>query len=113
MNVQVPPELQPLLDAPVGLAQAVHSVPQEFGLLSGEQTPLQLCEPDGHCELHAALASMQVPLHSFCVPGQLPPHTPAVQVAVPPVMVGQAVQELPQLAGSLSLKHLPAVAQKW
>jgi hypothetical protein len=111
VNVQVPPELQPLLDAPVGLGQEVHSVPQEFELLSGEQTPLQLCEPDGHCELQAALASMQEPLHSFCVPGQLPPHTPAEHVAVPRVMSGQAVQELPQLAGSVSLRHLPAVAQ--
>jgi hypothetical protein len=111
VNVQVPPELQPLLDAPVGLGQEVQSAPQEFGLLSGEQTPLQLWEPAEHCELQAALASMQVPLHSFCVPGQLPPHTPAEQVALPPVTVGQAVQELPQLAGSVSLRHLPAVAQ--
>jgi hypothetical protein len=111
VNVQVPPEAQPLLDAPCGLGQDVHRVPQEFGLLSGEQTPLQLWEPAGHCELQAALASMQVPMHSFCVPGQLPPHTPVEQVAVPPVMVGQAVQELPQLAESVSLRHLPAVAQ--
>ena len=111
MKVQVPPELQPLLDAPCGLGQEVHRVPQELGLLSGEQTPLQLCEPAGHCELHAALASMQVPLHSFCVPGQLPPQTPAEQVCVPPLINGQAVQELPQLAGSVSLRHLLALAQ--
>ena len=109
--MQVPPELQPLVDAPVGLGHEVHRVPQEFGLLSGEQTPLQLCEPAVHCELQAALASMQVPLHSFCVPGQLPPHTPAEQVDVPPVMVGQGVHELPQLAGSVSPRHLLAPAQ--
>jgi len=110
--VHVPPVAQPLLDAPVGLGHEVHRVPQEFGLLSGEQTPLQLWEPAGHCELQAALASMQAPMHSFCVPVQLPPQTPAAEhVAVPMVMVGQAVQELPQLAGSVLLRHLPA--QEW
>jgi hypothetical protein len=111
VNVQVPPEVQPLLDAPFGLGQEVHRVPQEFGLSSEEQIPLQLWEPEGHCELQAALASMQLLLHNFCVPGQLPPHTPATHVAEPPVMDGQAVQELPQLAGSESLRHLPAPAQ--
>lgn len=54
---------------------------------------------------------MQAPLQSFWVPGQLPPHTPAVQVAVPPVMDGQGVHELPQLAGSVSLRHFFASLQ--
>jgi hypothetical protein len=72
---------------------------------------LQLCEPEEHCELQAAFASMQVPLHSFCVPVQLPPHTPDVHVALPPVMDGQGVQDVPQLAGSLSFRHLPALLQ--
>jgi hypothetical protein len=54
---------------------------------------------------------MQVPLHSFCVLGQVPPQVPEAQVAVPPVMVGQGVQEEPQLAGSVSLRHLPLPAQ--
>ena len=111
MNVHVPPVAQPLLDAPVGLGHEVQRVPHEFGLLSGEQTPLQLWEPAGHCALQAALASMQVPMHSFCVPEQVPPHTPAEHVAVPMVMAGQGVQELPQLAGSVLLRHLPAPAQ--
>jgi hypothetical protein len=111
VNVQVSPTVQPLLDAPVGVGQAVHCVPQEFGLVSGEQMPLQLCEPVGHWAPQAAVESIQVPLQSRCVPGQVPPHTPAVQVAVPPVTVGQGVQELPQLAGSVLLRHFPAVVQ--
>jgi len=89
----------------------VHLVPQELELLSGEQIPLQLCEPEGQCESQAAFASMQVPLHSFWVPGQLPLHAPAAQVGAPPVMSGQGVHEVPQLAESVSLRHLPAVAQ--
>jgi hypothetical protein len=54
---------------------------------------------------------MQAPLQSFCVAGQLPPQTPAVQVAVPPVMAGQGVQDVPQLAASVLLRHLPEVLQ--
>jgi hypothetical protein len=86
-------------------------VPHEFGLVSGEQTPVQLWEPVAHWPWQADAESIQAPLQSFCVAGQLPPQTPAVQVAVPPVIAGQGVHEVPQLAGSLLLRHLPAVLQ--
>jgi hypothetical protein len=54
---------------------------------------------------------MQTPLHSCCVPVHAPPQVPAVHVAVPPVMAGHGVQEVPQLAGSVSFRHLPLLAQ--
>lgn len=54
---------------------------------------------------------MQEPLHSCCVPVQAPPQIPAVQVEVPPLIAGHGVQELPQLTGSVSLRHLPLPEQ--
>jgi hypothetical protein len=72
--------------------------------------PLQLWVPAGHGP-HAAFASTQAPLHTFCVPGHSPPQAPALQVAVPPVMAGHAVHAVPQLAGSVSLRHFFASLQ--
>ncbi len=104
VNVQAP-LVHALLDAPAGSGQAVHRVPQEFGLVSAAHKPLQLWVPAGHCPAQGAAASTQAPLHNFCVAGQVPPQTPAVQVVVPPVTAGHGVHEVPQLAGSVSLRH--------
>lgn len=107
--MQAPAE-QPVLEAPWGSGHAVHRVPQEFVLVSWAHTPLQLCEPVGQLP-QAAVASTQAPLQSFCVPVQAPPQAPAVQVGEPLVIAGQGVQDVPQLPGSLLLRHLPTVAQ--
>ena len=111
LNVQVPSAVHPLLAAPAGVGHGAHWVPQVLGLVSGVQTPLQLCDPVGHVVPQAAEASIHTPLQSFCVPGQVPPQTPDLQVAVPPVMDGQGAQEVPQLAKSVSFMHLPAALQ--
>ena len=109
MNAQVP-LVQLVLAAPTGAGQGVHEAPQEVAAVSEAQTPLQLCVPAGQVP-QTAVASMQAPLQSFCVPGHVPPQIPAVQVAVPPVMVGHGVHEVPQLAGSVSLRHFFASVQ--
>lgn len=111
MNVQLPLSVHPLVAAPWGVGHGTHWVPQEIGLVSGEQTPLQLWVPVGHVSLQAAVASMQLPLHSFWFAGQVPPQTPATQVAVPPLIAGHEVHEVPQLAGSVDFKHFPTLLQ--
>lgn len=109
VNAQVP-LVQLVLAEPSGAGHGVHEVPQELALVSEAHTPLQLCVLAGQLP-QTAVASMQAPLQSFCVPGQVPPQTPAEQLAVPPVMAGQGVQELPQLAASVSLRHFPTEVQ--
>jgi hypothetical protein len=98
------PFVHELLAAPVGSGHGVHRVPQELALVSEAQTPLQLCVPAGQLP-QVAVASMQALLQSFCVPVQVPPQTPAVQVAVPPVIAGHGVHDVPQLAASVSFRH--------
>jgi len=95
-------------EAPVGRAHAWHElVPHEFTLVFMEQTPLHACVPPGHWPSHAALLSMQLPLHSFWPDGQVPLQLPDTQVAVPPAGAGQGSHDEPQLAGSESLAHAP------
>jgi hypothetical protein len=48
--------------------------------------------------MHEALLAMQAPAHSFIPDGQAPPHVVPSQVAVPPVGIGHAAQEVPQPA---------------
>jgi hypothetical protein len=103
VNLQVPP-LHSVLAAPSGLEQGVHEVPQELALALEEQTPPQSWEPAGQTS-QVAVASTQAPLQIFCVPGQVPLHTPSLQIAVPPVIVGHGVHRVPQLANSVSLRH--------
>ena len=50
--------------APVGLVQALHSMPHEFVLVLSTQMPLQLCVLAGQAP-QAALDATQAPLHSF------------------------------------------------
>jgi hypothetical protein len=109
VNPQVP-LVQVVVAEPWGAGQGVHEVPHDAARVSEAQMPLQLCVPVGQPP-QTDEASMHSPLQSFCVPGQLPPQTPAVQVAVPPVMAGHGVHEVPQLAGSVSLRHFFASAQ--
>jgi hypothetical protein len=113
VKAHAPSAVQTLLEAPTGLGQGTHRVPHEVALVSETQTPLQLWDPEGHCESQAASDWIHAPLHSFCVSGHLPPHTPAEQVAVPLVTDGQGAHEVPQLAGSESLRHFPEPVQKW
>jgi hypothetical protein len=48
---------------------------------------------------------MQVPAHSFCPSGQVAPHAPLLQVALPPSGAGQGSQAEPQLSGLSLLTH--------
>jgi hypothetical protein len=93
--------------APVGLGHALHRAPHEFVLLSSTQTPPQLCVPVGQAP-HGAFAAMQAPLQSCWGAAQLPPHFWPSHVAVPPVMLPQAMHEDgPHEPTSASLTHLP------
>jgi hypothetical protein len=97
--------------APVGTGQALQEAPHEFTDVLEAHTFEQLCVPLGHCPLHAADEAMQTLLQSFWLVGHEPPHPVAVQVAVPPVGTGQAVQDIPQVAGSVELTQWPS--QTW
>jgi hypothetical protein len=97
--------------APAGLGHAVQSVPQEFTLVSSGQRFEQACEPVGQPP-QAWVFGMHAPLQSTRSVGQVPPQLPATQVAVPFVIMGQDVQDdVPHVAGSASLTHLPL--QSW
>jgi hypothetical protein len=111
VNAQVPLVVQVTLAEPSGAGHGAHKVPQEFGLVLEAQTSLQMCDPAGQSPPQAIAESMQAPLQSFCPAGQVPPHPPAEHVAAPPVMAGQGVHEIPQLPGSVSLRHFPTDGQ--
>ena len=99
------PEVHVVWLAPVGFVHAVHSVPHEFVLVLSTQMLLQLCVPAGHAP-QAALESTQAPLHTFMLAGQVAPQLVPSQVAVPPVMLGQAEHdEAPHEPTSLLLTH--------
>ena len=53
----------------VAVGQAMHEVPQELGLVSATQSPLQSCLPDGHLSRHVWSMPIQVPAHSFWLAG--------------------------------------------
>jgi hypothetical protein len=100
------------LVAPTGRGQVAHDdVPHEFTLSFAAQTPAQLCVPGEHMPAQAIAMSMQPPLQSFLPGGQLPPHDPPVQVALPPAGAAHAVHELPQVAGLVSSTQRPS--QRW
>lgn len=104
--------LQLTSSAPLGRGQGMHEVPQEFVLELEAQMPLQSWVPFGHWPAQLAASSMQAPWQSFFPWGQVAPHMPLPwQVAVPPVGVGQGVQEAPQLSGLVSLTQAPS--QRW
>jgi hypothetical protein len=108
VNPHWPLVLQVAPDAPLGTAQAVQDVvPHELGLLFDAQVPLQSWVPLAHWPLHDDALSMQAPAQGFCPFGQLTPHTPPWQVAEPPVIPVQAEHDDPQVAGEVSLTHLP------
>jgi hypothetical protein len=93
--------------APVGIGHVVQDDPHELTLVLGAQTFWQLCVPMGHCPEHGRFAATQAPRHRTRVPGHDPPHMPAVQVAVPFVIMGQAVHDVPHVAGLELLTQLP------
>jgi hypothetical protein len=103
--VQVKSQVIPLQVAipPVGVAQGLQAmVPHELVLVLEAQTPLQLCVPDGQAPQAWAMGTHS-PLHSFRVPGHMPPHIRPSQVAVPPLISGQgSPHEVPQVIGERS-----------
>jgi hypothetical protein len=95
-------------DAPVGSGQLVHAVvPHELTLVFASQKPLQAWLPRSHAPEQAAVMAMQTPLHTFWFVGQAVPHAPLAQVAEPPVGTLQAVHDVPHVATSVLLTHLP------
>ena len=96
--LQVKPHLVPSQVglALAGAAHAVHDVvPQLFVLLFDWHVPEQSCEPGAQTPMHDAVLAMHTPAHSFIPDGHIPPHIVPSQVGVPPVGIGQAVQEVP------------------
>jgi hypothetical protein len=111
VNEHVVPS-QPAAEAPAGIGQLMHEVvPHELTLVLSAHRPPQLCVPAAHWPEHAAAVSMQVPLQSFWVGTQTPPHCPCTHVGAPPVGAGQGLHEAPHVAVSVSLTQAPL--QTW
>ena len=109
-GLQANPQAVPLHvgAALAGDEQGVHDmVPQLLVLPFDWQIPEQSCDPDGHTPMHEALSAMQAPAHSLVPDGQVAPHDVPSQVAVPPIMSGQAVQDVPQLAVLVFARQAP------
>jgi hypothetical protein len=87
---------------PAGAEQGMQEVPQLLTFVSDTQLLLQLCLPAGHCPSHGLSTPMQAPRQSLVPFGQDEPQLIPSQVADPPVGVGHAVQETPQVATLLS-----------
>jgi hypothetical protein len=92
-------------------AQGMQLGPQKLTSLVGTQVPLQSRWPVGQVPLQAWLLGMQAPAQSLVPCGHWAPHLTPSQVAVPPVGMGQGVQEVPQLVGLVSLRQ--ASLQRW
>jgi hypothetical protein len=91
--------------------QGMQLGPQKLTSLFGTQVPLQSRWPVGQVPLQAWLLGTQAPAQSLVPWGHWAPHLTPSQVAVPPVGMGQGVQEVPQLVGLVSLKQ--ASLQRW
>jgi len=95
-----------------GGAHELQPAPQKVVLLSGWQTPLQLCDPLGHMPLQADELGMHAPLQSFVVLVQAGTHCRLSQVTEPPLGTVHAEHEVgPHVAVSLLLTHL--LLQTW
>jgi hypothetical protein len=79
----------------VGLHGA-HEVPQELTLLSSAHTFEQLWVPAGQGPVQGRPSAMHSPRQSWLPMGHIPRHWVPSQVAVPPLIAGQATQELAQ-----------------
>jgi hypothetical protein len=79
----------------------MHEVPQFAVSLLETQLPLQLWVPAGQLPSQALPCSMQDPLQILVLGGQLVPHFVPSQVALPPAGMGQGVQPVPQVRGSV------------
>jgi hypothetical protein len=93
-------------DAPVGTGHGVHELPHEFTFMLSAHTPPQSWVPLAHLPMQAWLLGTQTPLQAIWPVGQVPPHIPSTQVALPPVGSGHAVHDEPQVAGLVSLTHV-------
>jgi hypothetical protein len=85
--LHVKPQVVPSHVAPtafVGTGQGAQLEPQALtSIVLGHDCP-HWCVAPGHTPLHAVLWSMHMPRQSFFPDGQVPPHWPLTQVAVPP-----------------------------
>jgi len=90
-----------------GVGQAVHDVPQVFGLALAWQMPEQSCVPDAQTPAHDALLAIHAPAHSFIPVGQVPLHIVPSQVAEPPVGTEHGTHDVPQLARSSFFTQTP------
>jgi hypothetical protein len=86
-----------------GGTHAVHEVvPHDATLVFDWQVPLQSWLPGSQAPMHDAVSAMQAVPHAFCPTAQVIPHLVPSQVAVAPAGAGHGVQDVPQLATSLS-----------
>ena len=76
--------------------------PQLEGSVFATQLSPQLRVPSGQTPPQGLPTSMQAPLHRVVPAGHSVPHWLPLQVALPPVGDGQAVQLVPQVCGSVS-----------
>jgi hypothetical protein len=94
-----------------GAWQGMQDVPQFAVSLFDTQLPAQLCVSVGQVPSQALPSSMHVPLQSFILAGQVAPHLVPSQVALPPAGIGQGVQPIPQVSGSVLLAQV--LPQAW
>ena len=89
-----------------GTGHGVQLVPHALtSLVLGQDWP-HACVPMGHTPEHDAALSMHEPLHSFFPVGQVPPHIPAMHVAVPPFAGSvHGEHDVPQVCGLVSITH--------
>jgi hypothetical protein len=102
LALQVKPQAVPLHVA-VPFAGTVHcrqSLPQKFTSSVATQVPLHSFFPAAHPP-HTIALLMHAPAHRNMGSAQFPPHLLPSQEDVPPVMVGQAVHEVPQFLTSM------------
>jgi hypothetical protein len=90
---------------PAGVRHAVHMVPHVIGLLLSTQLPEQSCMPVGHVPSHERPSAMHAPAQIFVPLGQTGLHSPAMQLAVPPIGTVHGIHAMPQLIGEVSLRH--------
>jgi hypothetical protein len=111
---QANPQLLPsqLATALLGGLHGEQEVPHELTSLFETQTFPQLWVPGGQMVMQLVLTpGMHFPEHS-CVPaGHSVPHLVPSQVALPPSIPGQGVQDVPQLAGLAFSRQ--ASPQRW
>jgi hypothetical protein len=110
--LQVKPHAVPSQDAVpfAGTSHCKQLLPQKFTSFVATQVPLHSFFPAGQPP-HTIALLMHALAHRTVGSAQVPPHLVPSQEAVPPVMSGHAVHEVPQFLTSVF--ETQASAQRW